>query len=231
MNSATGLQIAALGTMAGAITLAILSFTLVPPIASGMLQAAAISGATAGWLYSNSVTLRVKMRERAISLVDSEALNGDLSKYSRLIAYFMIANHDLNISEKEAELADIYFDYKFDSEGLIFSLLRAGDIFENIAIMVKQGVVDEKIVREYYYGMLLRFFESYRLFLAPIRNLPSWKGYRADRPTRPGTGANMEWLYYRWRKARTYAHFSRFAAHDQRSPWWKRVESGGGSGG
>jgi len=196
-TSVRRLEGAAVASLVLAVGVGISAFIAPSGLATAKIQAAAVLAATGGWLYNNAIGLKIKLREKAYSFIDSDIVAHNLTNILRPIVHFFIINSDCDWKKMRARCR-VIFSYKYDDEGLVYQLLRAGDMFENMAILIRRDSVDEEIIKDYFEGTFQRFFERFAIFLGPIRNLPSWSLHCKDHPVRPNVAEHMEWLYIRW---------------------------------
>ena len=162
-------------------------------LAAAYFTAASLFAATGGWLVSNAVSLLSRTRDKASEFI--KVAQGD-AEFLDALAYIAAVSND---PKNQPLLADPKGRHGFylSSDGLKFrrSMRDALNTFDEMAIFIRRGAADEAILRDFYVGMLVRFYEIYCGYLPYITNIPQIVTARDQRPEIP---ANVDWLYKRW---------------------------------
>lgn len=184
--------------------------------------AASLFAATSGWLVSNAVSILSRMREKASDFI--RIAQADEEFLSALSYIGILINHPTNREKlRDIELVrDLYEDPA--GMPLRIHMRRALNVFDEMAIFIRRGAADEEILRDFYSGMLIRFFESYRVFLPLIMNVPKIYPAKSQRPEIP---ENTLWLYRRWVRhySREYFYGEGRDKIELTGPWFRRVKA------
>jgi len=195
-------------------------FTLLAAVFSSLELAdvgvpVSLFSAVAGFLFNSAVRLHSEARDRAFEFLkehsESEELKAAtfrigafdrehprlgeteaISLVARMIEVPVSAN-SLQVASPDAEGQDV----PVDSE-LFRSIVRVGNFFEIMEIAVRNGAVNEGIVRDYYRMTLHRYAEIARPIVEVIRNDPPKPNSPYGSVRRPRALIGVDKLLKRW---------------------------------
>lgn len=172
-------------------------------VASAYVQAGALLAATAGWMFNNFITLRLRARDKSFAFIE-QASSADRITPDLVAISEAWASEEFRMMLREPRsAADFYISGRTDPTSVIKNVRSLGNRFEEMAMMVRHGALDEEILKSNFLDMFCQFYDKYALFLPAARNEPDFAFYRPEYDTRRVTGEQMEWLYNRWRPFRS----------------------------
>lgn len=190
VSSAAGLTAAAM--------IAVYAFIKAPEgSVTPLIAAAGFCAASAGWLLTNALTLHVKLREKAYEYVQHAIVDDKLTTPLKSINDAWRSPDFVNILETSAALQSHFVENELAGEPYN-SIQFALNFFNYIGILVYRGAIDEKLVRDYYEGMIDRLYPRISALLPLFRNNPPVPGHRWELTSRKEIGFHFEWLAKRW---------------------------------
>lgn len=171
------------------------------PVTGQMLTASALLAASAGWIFTNAATLAAKIKERSFDYLQNATVNKLIIDLSTQLTREWAKNGLDSMLSSDAKLANFFLANYFESE-FFRSLKGLGNIIEEMAISIKFGAVDERMLRKCF-GELVRM-HNLRLqpFLRFYRNDPLVPNHPYGPIKFPRIFAESLWLAQRWAKMR-----------------------------
>ena len=159
------------------------------------LIAISITIAAAGYLFNARIALHSQLRDRAFNFLLESRDSSDLSKSLKKVSlYFRRYN------PTRQEIARLYASNSEKEEDLELhdSITTVGNFFEEMAVAIYFKEINEYLIKEYYRGSFLKFFEDIEPFLETIRGHTAEGKQILGNRNRDYVFEKLEWLYHRW---------------------------------
>jgi len=147
-----------------------------------------------GVLFTQSVKLYSEMRDRAFSLLMASRENDNFKKASSYFANYMMGEGNLS----KDKLIEIFNAKDGEDKKMAMVVIEIANFFEEVAIAIKYDAVNEKLLREFYIGTFIRFYDSINNLFPLIRNIPLVPDSPFGKNVHPEVFCNLEFLYYNW---------------------------------
>lgn len=173
---------------------------VVVDVAHGAAQFLAASGilmASAGWIFSNAVTLRLKLREQALDYLQTATERIVLQERAAEVNRAWLDLEMNEIVDDQEKLAEFWIA-NFPSHSLFGALRILANSYEQMGVAIKYGAVEEGMLRAYFGTSILWFYGRMIPLLPYYRNEPPLPGNPVGAHSNPKLFSHCEWLAQRW---------------------------------
>lgn len=165
------------------------------PEAGPFVTAAGFLFAGSGWLLASSITLRSQVRARSLKYLESS--NERMGKSGELNELWLLYNVDDLVKR---EMDKIYFYiHNAPSHPLIVCIRDIANTYENMAIAIIEGAVEEGMLKRSFATNLRWFWPKLECFLSLYRNDPPYEGHPHGEFSNPKVFSHCRLLVERWR--------------------------------
>lgn len=159
----------------------------------GAASAFLITGAA---IFTAATKFHSEERDRAFKFLNEYSNNKELLDALGFVG--KVINKNEKITHEIAK--NIYLSSDFRDEAFKKKMFFVYNFFEEIAIGIRFKQINEDIIKEFYSGMLYRFYNYTSVFLPIIRNSPtSIENHPFGKTLRPDMFVNVDWLYIQWK--------------------------------
>lgn len=148
-------------------------------------------------IFTAAIKFHSEERDRAFKFLTENAGNKDLLDALGFIGKLRGKNGDFSSTKAKK----IYKSSHSIDQITVKNVLSVYNFFEELSIGVKNNQINEAIVKDFYIGMLCRFYQTTNTFLPIFRNIPrAMRDHPMGNIIRPDMFVNVDWLYLRWIK-------------------------------
>jgi hypothetical protein len=153
----------------------------------------------AGVLLSNGVRIRSEKSDRAFKYLIEHGNQAALRSAAKNVTLFFRNNGTLD----KNRAIELYVLRRYDADiaKVLDDLVLYINFLEEMAIGIKCGDIDERVLREFYCGIVIRMYDRIAgPLLEVMRNFPERiDGHPLGNAQRPDLFVNLVWLADRWR--------------------------------
>jgi hypothetical protein len=128
----------------------------------------AAGAAIAGYLYTSAVNLHTQRKDEAFQFLTRVDHSESFLRAIGNVNRFFESNEALS-QEQIIEIVTPGGSEKFRT--IQDDIRRVANFYEEMAIAIKYGHVQEELLEEFYSGLLIKFYESFKNFLPELRKL------------------------------------------------------------
>lgn len=145
-----------------------------------------------GVLLTSAVTLHSQMRDRSFELLKANRDDKNYKDSMGKIVRFLKDHPDLS----KQEIVKLYVSTETNDIALCEAIKTVGNFYEEMAIAIIHKEVNEPLLRDFYIGIFVRFYQRIQPFLPVIRNEVDEHPFGIK--PRPEVYIRLDELYERW---------------------------------
>ena len=164
---------------------------------TSLIASAALVAASAGWLFNNGMTSYLKIREQTLNYLKHATEGLVLTELAANLTAEWKTN-ELDRIFKSTNLMDEFCRDNYPDAPIFKTLRIMANHYEQMAIAIKCGAVEERMLRLFFATTLDWFFHRLTPFLPWFRNYPVIEGHPFGQKSIPDVFSHCVWLANRW---------------------------------